>query len=72
MTASQIQPAQPMPLTHATDYTQEQIDLMNNAILKNTLAAATPRWFVRNDGAINEEEYLDLTKPRLLPMVPAV
>ena len=42
---------------------QEQIDLMNNAILKNTLAAATPRWFVRNDGAINEEEYLDLTKP---------
>ena len=42
---------------------QEQIDLMNNAILKNTLAAAAPRWFVRNDGAINEEEYLDYTKP---------
>ena len=42
---------------------QEQIDLMNNAILKNTLAAASPRWFVRNDGAINEEEYLDYTKP---------
>ena len=42
---------------------QEQIDLMNNAILKNTLAAATPRWFIRNDGAINEEEYLDWTAP---------
>lgn len=42
---------------------QEQIDLMNNAILKNTLAAATPRWFIRNDGAINEQEYLDLTQP---------
>ena len=42
---------------------QEQIDLMNNAILKNTLAAASPRWFIRNDGSINEEEYLDLTKP---------
>lgn len=42
---------------------QEQIDLMNNAILKNTLAAAAPRWFIRNDGAINEEEYLDYTKP---------
>ena len=42
---------------------QEQIDLMNNAILKNTLAAATPRWFIRNDGAINEEEYLDWTQP---------
>ena len=42
---------------------QEQIDLMNNAILKNTLAASTPRWFIRNDGAVNEEEYLDLTQP---------
>ena len=42
---------------------QEQIDLMNNAILKNTLAAATPRWFIRNDGAVNEDEYLDLTAP---------
>ena len=42
---------------------QEQIDLMNNAILKNTLAASSPRWFIRNDGAVNEEEYLDLTQP---------
>ncbi len=42
---------------------QEQIDLMNNAILKNTLAASTPRWFIRNDGAVNEEEYLDFTQP---------
>lgn len=42
---------------------QEQIDLMNNAILKNTLAASTPRWFIRNDGAVNEDEYLDLTQP---------
>ena len=42
---------------------QEQIDLMNNAILKNTLAAATPRWFIRNDGAVNEAEYLDLRQP---------
>lgn len=42
---------------------QEQIDLMGNAILKNTLAAASPRWFIRSDGAINEEEYLDFTQP---------
>ena len=42
---------------------QEQIDVMSNAILKNTLANATPRWFVRNDGAINEQEYLDFTQP---------
>lgn len=42
---------------------QEQIDLMNQAILKNTLAGATPRFFIRNDGAVNEEEYADWTRP---------
>ena len=42
---------------------QKQIDLMNQAILKNTLAAATPRFFVRADGAVNENEYADWTKP---------
>ncbi|MBO4854652.1 MAG: hypothetical protein J5482_05905 [Oscillospiraceae bacterium] len=42
---------------------QKQIDLMNQAILKNTLAAATPRFFIRSDGAVNEEEYADWTKP---------
>lgn len=42
---------------------QKQIDLMNQAILKNTLAAATPRFFVRSDGAINESEYADWTRP---------
>lgn len=42
---------------------QKQIDLMNQAILKNTLAAATPRFFIRDDGAINEAEFADWTKP---------
>ena len=42
---------------------QKQIDLMNQAILKNTLAAATPRFFIRSDGAVNENEYADWTKP---------
>ena len=42
---------------------QKQIDLMNQAILKNTLAAATPRFFIRSDGAVNEEEYADWTQP---------
>ena len=42
---------------------QEQIDLMNQAILKNTLAAATPRFFIRDDGAVNENEYADWTRP---------
>ena len=42
---------------------QKQIDLMNQAILKNTLAAATPRFFIRSDGAVNENEYADWTRP---------
>ena len=42
---------------------QRQIDLMSQAILKNTLAAATPRFFIRADGAVNESEYADWTKP---------
>lgn len=42
---------------------QKQIDLMYQAILKNTLASATPRFFVRSDGAVNENEYADWTRP---------
>ena len=36
---------------------------MNQAILKNALAATTPRFFIRSDGAVNEEEYADWTRP---------
>ena len=43
--------------------TQMQIDVMNKAVVDNTVAGATPRAFIRNDGSVNEEEYLDLTKP---------
>ena len=42
---------------------QQQIDLMNQAILKNALCAATPRFFIRSDGAVNEAEYADWTQP---------
>ena len=42
---------------------QEQIDRMNQAIIKNAIMAASPRWFRRSDGAINEEEFADWTKP---------
>ena len=42
---------------------QKQIALMNQAILKNTLANATPRFFIRSDGAVNENEYADWTRP---------
>ena len=41
---------------------QKQIDLMNRAILENTLAAAKPRFFIRGDGAVNEAEFADWTK----------
>lgn len=39
---------------------QTCIDLMDTAILRNTLSVATPRYFLRKDGGVNEEEFLDL------------
>lgn len=42
---------------------QEYIDLIDSAIIKNTLMKATPRYFERHDGDINEEEFLDWTNP---------
>jgi hypothetical protein len=41
---------------------QAYIDRGNRAIMKNLLANAAPRHFIRSDGGINEEEYADLTK----------
>lgn len=41
--------------------TQEYIDKVNQAILKNTLVNARPRFFIRNDGGVNEDEYADAT-----------
>lgn len=41
---------------------QMQIDKLNQAMLKNALMAARPRWFVRGDGCINEEEYADWSR----------
>ena len=42
---------------------QTAIDLMRTAFVKNTLVGATPRYFQRMDGSVNEEEFADLTKP---------
>jgi hypothetical protein len=42
--------------------TQIQIDKLNNAIVKNSVSGATPRYFVKNDGTVNEEEYADESK----------
>ncbi len=38
---------------------QMYIDKLNNVILKSALMSARPRFFIRSDGAINEEEYAD-------------
>ena len=42
---------------------QTTIDLLNTAFVKNAMAGATPRYFSRADGGINEADFLDLTKP---------
>lgn len=41
---------------------QTCIDLLNTSFVKNAMAGATPRYFKRQDGGINETEFLDLTK----------
>ncbi|MEE1173714.1 MAG: hypothetical protein U0K87_15330, partial [Ruminococcus sp.] len=42
---------------------QTTIDLLNTSFVKNAQAGAVPRYFSRGDGAINEAEFLDLSKP---------
>lgn len=42
---------------------QTTIDLLNTAFIKNAMLGSTPRYFQRADGSINEQEFLDLTRP---------
>lgn len=42
--------------------TQVQIDKINKAVTENAMQAANPRFFIKGDGTINEEEYTDETK----------
>ena len=42
---------------------QTEIDMLKTAFLKNAMVGATPRYFARTDGAVNEEEFLDLSRP---------
>ena len=42
---------------------QTEIDLMKTAFVKNAMVGATPRYFSRGDGTINESEFLDLSAP---------
>lgn len=41
---------------------QGYIDRGNQAIMKNMLANAKPRHFIRSDGSVNEDEYADTSK----------
>lgn len=43
-------------------HSQEYIDRGNQAIMENMLVNAKPRFFIRDDGSVNEEEYADTTK----------
>ena len=42
---------------------QTEIDLMKTSFVKNTMVGATPRYWSRGEGSVNEEEFLDLSKP---------
>lgn len=42
--------------------TQTEIDMINNAVVQNTMYNATPRYFVRQDGQVNEDEYREWKK----------
>lgn len=43
-------------------YAQEQIDLINQAIITNALMGCRPRYFIREDGSINAAEFADWSK----------
>ena len=43
--------------------TQADIDTLSQAMVKNAVMRATPRYFERKDGAINESEFMDWYNP---------
>jgi hypothetical protein len=48
---------------HVGKETQKDIDLISQAVVSNAVVNATPRWFLRDDGGIREEDAADTTKP---------
>lgn len=42
---------------------QTEIDLLKTNFIKNAAVGSVPRYFSRIDGSVNEEEFLDLSKP---------
>ena len=41
---------------------QEQIDILNQAVVKNALVNAIPRYMIRSDSGLNEGEFMDFTR----------
>ena len=50
-------------LIHVGKGTQKDIDLLSEAVVTNAAVNARPRFFIRKDGQVNEEEFADMTKP---------
>lgn len=42
---------------------QMVIDLLNTSFVKNAMVGAVPRYFKRQDGGVNAEQFLDLSNP---------
>ena len=42
---------------------QTEIDLLKTSFVKNAMVGATPRYFRRQDGGVNAEQFLDLSNP---------
>ena len=42
---------------------QTVIDLLNTSFVKNAMVGAVPRYFRRQDGGVNAEQFLDLSNP---------
>ena len=42
---------------------QTEIDLLKTSFVKNAMVGATPRYFKRQDGGVNTEQFLDLSNP---------
>lgn len=42
---------------------QTDIDTLNQAMVQNAVVTSTPRFFIMSDGAINEDEFADWSRP---------
>ena len=48
---------------HVGKDTQKDIDQLSQAVVLNATINATPRYMMRKDGQVNEQEFADITKP---------